>query len=419
MFKNYFITALRNFRRFKVFSAINILGLSIGISSALVIYLIVHFEFSFEKSWKNGNRVYRVVSNMHFPDQDFKNSGVPGPLPAAARNEIPGIEKSAYFWIGNAMNVSVPLKNEKENVFRKQEKIIFADASYFRFVDYDWLAGSPDKALEEPGTVVLTESRARTYFPYADIRNAVGQTIVYDDSIKATVTGVVKDKKEITDFTFAEMVSFSTYKSILEENNGFSEWGSISSNSQFLVQLKEGTDTARFNKELAAVRSKHEKNAYLQTDHFLQPLNDIHFNADFDAFEQRQAHKPTLYGLLAIAAFLLLLGCINFINLTTAHASQRAKEIGVRKTMGSSRRQLVLQFLVETLLLTVLATVVSLALTPWIFKLFSGYIPSELKFDLLHQPHIYGFLAILVLVVSLLSGFYPALILSGFKPVLV
>lgn len=235
MFKNYFITALRNFRRFKVFSAINILGLSIGISSALVIYLIVHFEFSFEKSWKNGNRVYRVVSNMHFPDQDFKNSGVPGPLPAAARNEIPGIEKSAYFWIGNAMNVSVPLKNEKENVFRKQEKIIFADESYFRFVDYEWLAGSPDKALEEPGTVVLTESRARTYFPYADIRNAVGQTIVYDDSIKATVTGVVKDKKEITDFTFAEMVSFSTYKSILEENNGFSEWGSISSNSQFLV----------------------------------------------------------------------------------------------------------------------------------------------------------------------------------------
>ena len=419
MFKNYFITALRNFKRFKVFSAINILGLSIGISAALVIYLIVHFEFSYEQSWKNGNRIYRVVSDMHFPDQEFKNAGAPGPLPAAVRSEIPGIEKSTYFWVGDPMKVSISQKTDKETVFRKQDKIIYADEHYFRFVNYQWLAGSADRSLDGPGRVVLTESRARTYFPYADIRNAVGQTITYDDSVKATVSGIVKDKEGITDFNFREFLSLATYEPILKATNSMSEWGSINSASQFFVQLKEGTDTAKFNKELAAVRKKHEKNGYLVTDHSLQRLNDIHFNADFDAFGQRQAHKPTLYGLLAIAAFLLLLGCINFINLTTAHASQRAKEIGVRKTMGSSRKQLVLQFLSETLLLTVVATIISILLTPWIFKLFADYIPEGLKFDLLSQPHLFIFLAALIVTVSILSGFYPAMVLSGYKPVLV
>ncbi|MFI5130542.1 MAG: ABC transporter permease [Chitinophagales bacterium] len=169
MFKNYFIVAWRNFWKNKIFSAINIAGLAIGISAALVIYLIVHYEFNFEKYQEDRDRIYRVVTNMHFPDQDFKNAGVPGTLPAAVRTEIPGIEKSTVFWQGDVIKVTVPQKNEKENVFRKQEHIIFADENYFRFFKYQWLAGSADNALDEPGKIVMTESRARTYFPFADI----------------------------------------------------------------------------------------------------------------------------------------------------------------------------------------------------------------------------------------------------------
>jgi ABC-type lipoprotein release transport system permease subunit len=123
--------------------------------------------------------------------------------------------------------------------------------------------------------------------------------------------------------------------------------GKCESASQFFIQLKKGIDSARVNKQLAVVRKKNEKNAYLATDHFLQPLDDIHFNSSFDSFGHRQGHKPTLYGLLAVSAFLLILGCINFVNLTTAQASQRAKEIGIRITMGSSRKQLVIQFLLK------------------------------------------------------------------------
>ena len=139
---------------------------------------------------------------------------------------------------------------------------------------------------------------------------------------------------------------------------------------------------------------------------------DIHFNPDYDAFDQRQAHKPTLYGLLAVASFLLLLGCINFINLTTAQATQRAKEIGIRKTMGSGKGQLIFQFLSETFLLTFLATLLSVVITPWLLKVFSDFIPPEISFASLNQPHVWIFLLGLIVIVTVLSGFYPAFVLD-------
>src|SRR5436190_13527030 len=418
MFKNYLTVAFRNFWRKKVFSIINIAGLAIGISAALVIYLIVHYEFSYEKFQQDRGRIYRVVTNMHFPDQDFKNAGVPGPLPPAVRSEIPGIEKSTVFWQANSMKITIP-ENENKKEFKKHDDIIYADEYYFRFFDYQWLVGSPDNSLIGSNKVVLAESRARSYFPFVDISNAIGKTIVYDDSIPATVTGIVKDVNQITDFTFKEFISLPTISEQLKRENGYGEWGSVSSSSQFFVKLAKNIDTARVNKQLAIVRKKNEKNAYLSTEHFLQPLNGIHFNSDFDAFGHRQGHKPTLYELLAVALFLLILGCINFINLTTAQASQRAKEIGIRKTMGSSRKQLVIQFFIETILMTTLATVVSILLTPSLLRIFSAYIPEGLQFGAFDQPDVFAFVISLILVVSILSGFYPALILSGYKPALV
>src|SRR5262249_46733583 len=150
-------------------------GLAIGISASLVIYLIVHHEFSYEKFQKDGDRIYRVVTNMHFPEQDFKNSGVPGTLPDAVRSEIPGIEKSTVFWEASPTKVDILSKNENKNEFRKQEDIVYADDQYFHFFQYQWLGGSPGNSLDGPNKVVLTESRARTYFNYTDITNAIGQ----------------------------------------------------------------------------------------------------------------------------------------------------------------------------------------------------------------------------------------------------
>lgn len=419
MFKNYFTVAFRTFWRNKTFSFINIVGLAIGISASLVIYLIVAYDFGFDKFEPDRSRIYRVVTDMHFPDQDFKNPGVPLPLPAAAKTELTGIEIAAPFHTGNGdINVVVNGGNNKPVVFKKQNSIIYADDNYFKLIPYTWLAGSSQDALKDPFTVVLTESRARSYFPFADVKQAVGQVITYNDSIKARVTGIVKDVTETTDFNFKEFISYSTIENTgLKNNMGYGEWGSVSSSSQLYLKLSEGTAPAQVNKQIAAIHKKNAKNAYLEMSYLLQPFDDIHFNSDYNAYGDRQAHRPTLYGLLIFAAILLLLGCINFINLTTAQAVQRAKEIGIRKTMGGSKGQLVMQFLSETFIMTVAATVLSLALIPWLLKIFADFIPPGLHFGMIGQANMILFILALIVMVTILAGFYPSIILSRYKPV--
>lgn len=417
MFNHFFSITIRSFWKHKVFTAINIAGLAIGISASLVIYLIVNHEFSYEKFLKDGDRTYRVVTNMHFPNSDFKNGGVPGVLPATMLREMPEIESSTHFWIEDKMKVMVPVNNGDNKTFRSQESIIFADDQYTDFIGYEWLAGNPSTALDGPNKVVLTAGRARLYFPLAGPEAVIGQNITYNDTVTVTVTGVVKDLSAVTGFAFQEFISLPTYLRQLEFINGYSQWNNVSSASQFFIRLKKGTDVKKINASLAALRQKHEKDSYLKTDHYLQQLYDVHFNGDYDVLTGSPGHKPTLYGLLAVAAFLLLLGSINFINLTTAQATQRAREIGIRKTIGSSKGQLIKRFLGETVLLTLVAALVSIALTPWILNIFKGFVPENLHFNLSEQPQVILFIVALVAIVSLLAGFYPALVLSRFKPV--
>ena len=426
MFKNYFTIAVRNLKRNKIFSLINIAGLAIGISASLVIYLIVQHELSFDKFHKDGDRIYRVVSKIEFPDLTIHNSGVPVPTVKATRTEITGLQTVTHFITSYGSKISVPSAgSQSPAVFRNQPDIIYADEEYFKIFNYEWLAGSPQASLKDPFQVVLTESRARTYFTAADFNSIIGREITYDDSIKVTVAGVVKDIDKPTDLHFKEFISRATIENTgLRNRWNWEEWGSINSSSQMLVKLKNGIKPVQIEKQLVGVRNKYrekrkEGDDKDDTKHFLQRLNDIHFNPDYDAFDQRRAHKPTLYGLLAVASFLLLLGCINFINLTTAQAAQRAKEIGIRKTMGSGKGQLIFQFLSETLLLTFLATILSVVITPWLLKVFSDFIPPEISFTSLNQPHVWLFLLGLILVVTVLSGFYPSLVLTKFKPVTV
>ncbi|MBI2731615.1 MAG: ABC transporter permease [Sphingobacteriales bacterium] len=420
MLKNYFKTAIRTLWKNKVFSFINISGLAIGISASLVIYLIVSYDFGFDKFQPDSDRIYRVVANMKFPDQDIKLSGVPMPLKEASKKEITGVEIFAPFNLQNGdMNISIPIAGvNKPAVFRKQSDIIFADNNYFKITPYEWLAGSQQNSLEQPFSVVLTQSRAKTYFPYTDVSKVVGQTIIYNDSIKMTVSGVVKDIEAPTDFIFKEFISYSTITSSgIKDVMGLEEWGSISSSSQFFIKLNKGVTKFNIEKQVQTMFDKHQKDAFLKMTFSLQNLKDIHFNPDYGSFTDRQAHLPTLYGLLTVAVILLLLGCINFINLTTAQAAQRAKEVGIRKTMGSSRTQLLFQFISETFILTVTATLLSLALVPWLLKVFANFIPPALNTGMLYQTNVIVFIAILVLTVSLFSGFYPAVILSKYKPV--
>jgi ABC-type antimicrobial peptide transport system permease subunit len=426
MFKNYFITAFRNFRKNKIFSLINISGLAIGISAALVIYLIVQFDFSFEKFRKDRDRIYRITSDMTFPgNAKFYNSGVPMPMPKAVREELTGIDIATHFVTSYEAKVTVPVAGSKSPAeFKKQTNVVYADEFYFSMFEYDWLAGSEQTALKDPFQVVLTEEKAKTYFGNLSFNDIIGRQITYNDSITTTVSGIIKDPVEkTTDLRFKDFISLATVMNTgLKYHFGGDEWGSVNSVSQLFVKLKKGTKPEQVKTQLAELRHKYSKppeDGKDDTEHNLQSLSEIHFISEYDAFDQRQAHKPTLYGLLAVAVFLLLLGCINFVNLTTAQAVQRAKEVGIRKTLGSSKRKLVFQFLSETFFLTALAAALSIAITPWVLKIFSDFIPPEINFASVNQPHVWIFLAILILSMTVFSGLYPSFVLTKFQPVVV
>ena len=430
MLKNYFLTAYRNLQRNKIFSLINIIGLSIGISASLVIYLVVSHGFSFDRSHRDGDRIYRVVTHSVTEGQDGYSSGVTAPLPDAVRKELTGLEEIApiFIWFERKLTVPGPGK-EPPAVFKNQDHMVFADENYFHLIQYQWLAGSPATSLSQPYQVVLTESNARLYFPKLNPEAVVGKTIYFGPSIAMTISGIVKDLPYHTDFTFRTFVSRAS-RPILAKTDPMLEtdandWNSNSSAFQLFVKLAKGISPTAMESNIAALAKKHGINNdpknHNSTWFLLQPLSDLHFNHNYGNFSNadEQASKPTLYGLLAVAAFLLLLACINFINLTTAQSAQRAKEIGIRKTIGGSRRQLIIQFLGETFLLTLLATCLSLLLTPFLLKVFADFIPKGLHLDLVAQPGILVFGGLLIVAVSLLSGLYPALILSAYRPVLV
>ncbi|MDB5124603.1 MAG: yknZ 6 [Mucilaginibacter sp.] len=425
MIKNYFKIAFRGFWKHKLFTLINIIGLSIGISAALVIYLIVHFDFTFDKFHKDSDRIYRVVSNFSFQGEKGYNSGICGPLPEAVKSQVTGVEVAAPFYTLYGPNVFIPGKGNVPVRFKSQENMVLASPGYFKIFNYKWLAGSPKNALSAPNQVVLTSEQAKKYFSSLPYSQMIGKIVTYD-TIKTTVTGVVESFTENTDFTFHDFISYSTgtvNKDLIDQMQ-LKEWESTNSASQLFVKLLPSANVSQIEKQLNDILKKNsppKPESKGNTHGFsLQPLNDVHFNERYGDFDNgRIASKTTLYGLLIIAAFLLLLGCINFINLTTAQATQRAKEIGIRKTMGSSRAQLVIQFLSETFLITLVAVIISAALAPVILKLFADFIPAGIKANIFSQPSLILFLLLLTMVVSVLSGFYPAVMLSGYKPAMV
>ena len=271
--------------------------------------------------------------------------------------------------------------------------------------------------------MVLTSDQARIYFPSLSYDQMIGKVITYD-TLKTSVSGIVQTLSGNTDLAFHDFVSFGTAtanKGVADMVN-LKEWDSTNSAFEVFIKLSRGTAAAKVQSQLNAILKKEspprpeEKGSTRAFS--LQPLSDIHFNQDYGTFDfSSSASKTTLYGLFIIAGFLLLLGCINFVNLTTAQATQRAKEIGIRKTMGSSRIKLIYQFLSETFLITLFAVIISVASAPVILKLFADFISPDIKADFINQPAIILFLAVLTIVVSFLSGFYPAIMLSGYKPI--
>ncbi len=420
MIRNYFKIAWRNLVKHKVFSLINVIGLTIGLSASFVIGLMIYYDYTFDIFHKDGDRIYRVVSDFYSPEGTFHNSGVTVALEDAIQ-ENTNFETVTGFYIERPNSV----ENKEANINVKWAKhVIFTDKDYFDIFKYNFIAGNKETALSNPNNVVLTESRAAQYFPKLSPDAVVGKTLVYNDTINVKVTAVVENFKERTDLIFEEFVSSSTLLNTRLRNDFITKnWNSTNSSSQLFVKVNSGVDFDNIQEEFDVLTSKHldeySRNHGQSRKFKLQPLSDIHFNEDYGIYDwdHGQASKSLLTNLGLIAIFLLILGCINFINLNTAQASERAKEIGIRKTLGSSRKQLISQFMGETLLLVVFSALLSLVLSKYLIDAFSDFVPEGLNIYLFRSPFIIISLILLLLVVTFLSGFYPALILSKFNTV--
>jgi len=421
MFRNYLKVAFRSILKHKAFSLINIIGLSIGLSSAFVIGAMIYYDLTFDKFHEDGERIYRVVTDTKSPEREGHFRGVPVPLGDALENQVAGLENVSMFFMAYFNKISI---GDTEKSFRNPENAIFADDSYFQLLEYDWLAGSPKGVLHNPNEVVLTEKRAKKYFPDILPQEILGKTVTYNDSINVKVTGIVADFEQRSDFNFQEFVSRKTALNTSMDGDIYNDsWDSMSSATQLFIKVGKQTDIKNLKNHLAGIAKEHENKEVVARGHIttynLQPLANLHINSDYAVFDstEHEANANVMVGLSIIALFLLLLGCINFINLNTAQATKRGKEIGIRKTLGSSKRQLINQFLGETLLLTVAAAIMSLFFASGLFRLFSEFMPPDIGMGLFENPMLVFGAILLVIVITLLSGFYPALVLSQFKPV--
>lgn len=414
MLKNYIKIAWRNILRNKLRTAIHVLGLSIGISICFLIFNVVLEAHSYDKFHPDGDRIFRVSTTSIYRGSIYPNPGVPFPLGEQIQDEVSGIENRTHIYLLSKTMVGIP---SSERNLGRQDGVLLASEAFFKIFPREWIAGSEDQALAKPNTVVLSEASARSYFPDLDPQEILGKEIVYfnQDSIPAVVTGIVKTYDQNSDFEFSSFISMNSIQTMKNKSRfNMDRWDAITSNSQVFIKIAETTDPLKLESDLSALVGK-----YLELDegderiHALQPLSEVHFK---DAMYQNDPAEPLiLNGLMILGGIILVLACLNFINLETAHAINRAKEVGIRKTLGGNRSQLTYQFLSETFVIVFVAAILSFALVEILKSMAMDYLPAGFQVKYFSLTNL-GFLLGFSVLLTFLAGIYPALILGKYDP---
>ncbi|WP_291786540.1 ABC transporter permease [Cecembia sp.] len=414
MLKNYLIIALRNIKRNKLRSLVHILGLSLGIAICLLIFNVVWHAYSFDKFHTDSERIFRINTVTEWePGNLFQSSATNGPLGEVIDEEISLIENKGRLYTLYETMVVIP---EQNKVIGRSNKVAFSDPGFFEIFQREWLSGNPERALLEPYSAVISEASLKKYFPGSNADDVLGKEILWvdaADSIYAQVQGVIMDYSENTDFFFTDFISFSTItKKEKEDWYGLHSWSNLNTASQLFVKISKNSSNSDLDEGLSLLAKKYLNEEDSQTKFISEPLSELHFSENYD---DTTVSKTLLNGLIYIGIIILLLACLNFINLETALAINRAKEVGIRKTLGSDRGQLLLQFLTETFLFVLISTVFAVFLSDLIQIYFKEYLPANFKFSGISVLSI-GFLAMNALLLTLLSGLYPAFFLSKYQP---
>jgi len=415
MLQNYIKTALRIMFRQKAYSAINVIGLSLGIAASLLIALYVVDELSYDRFHTDAERIYRVTFSGKMEGNDFNMAESAAPVAAAMVAEIPEVESATRFGIWRSTTLTFESK-------AFTEEMLVADSNFFDFFSFHLVAGDPKTALRGPQKVVITESAAKRYFGGA---NPIGKTLLRgSEKTACDVTGVVQDPPPNSHIQFDLVLSGESWSYMRDQ-----QW--TNSNIYTYFKLYPGADLGAVKTKLDGLVEKNigsdlEKILGMSWEQFMakgnnvgmmiQPLLDIHLQSHLDGEIVPNGDIQYVYLFAVIAAFILLIACINFMNLSTARSANRAKEVGVRKAIGAVRRKLVSQFLTESMLYSFFSTFVALSIISVVIEPFNTLAGKNMSLTLLLKPVVIGGIAIFALVVGLLAGSYPALYLTAFKP---
>ena len=391
---------------------IMVAGLAVGIAVCLIIFLFIGYEQSFDDFHHNGARIYRVLTlGQGTPDKPADPiAGVPFPLPTAMENDLPKWKTSGIFTLENIQMMALNKAGQPEKKFKEKAGIMLVQPTFFSMFDFSWLAGDPAKSMAGDHNIIMTKSTAERYF--GDWKEAMGQTVKFQNHDLMTVAGIIADPPSNSDFR--QMKIILPYAIAHFDQN--KDWWTVDSDHECWVLLPANVSPATANKQLAQLSRKY-RTADNKNVQVLEPLSDVHFNDKSGNISGRAITRDRIHTLWLIAGFILLIACVNFINISTAQAVNRAKEVGVRKVLGSNRRQLRLQFMLEAFLLVGLSVVLALVLTSFLLGPVCQMLDMPLSYKILQQWPVVYFLLAVTAAVTLLAGFYPALVLSGFNPI--
>jgi putative ABC transport system permease protein len=405
MFKNLLKIALRNILKDKTYSAINILGLTIGITCSLFLFLYILHELSYDRYHKNADNIYRVISNVKEPDDAFTWSFVQAPLGEELRDNYPEVKNAVRFF----GTPRTEYKNGDKKFF--EEDFFRTDSTVFDMFTYEFIEGDPSTALDAPSTIVLTESIAKKYFGSA--KGAYGEALQNQQDEQIKVTGVIKDVPTNSHFRFDALLSRPNVPL-----NQFS-WGNFGVFTY--IQLPPNYDLTKMDATLDKVVKEKVNPIFeqynIKVKYGMQRITDIHLHSKIADEAEEGGDISYIYIFGAIAVFMLIIACINYMNLATARSANRAKEVGVRKVMGSQRKQLIGQFITESLVITFISLVVSLGLVYALLPGFNTLANKQLPFSYVMQAPVIISLVAVALFTGVVGGSYPAFYLSGFSPV--
>ena len=413
MLKNYLISVIRKLRRKKFYTFINVTGLSVGICSSILIFLILSFEFSFDNYQPNKTRTYRTIITDTYSGNVNKIPAVPYPLPEYLKANFTDIK---YLSIIDAnfgdILIAVKDNNGIKQRFVEEKGVCFVSNDFFNIFHYDWLSGDASTAFSKVNSAVISESLAKKYF---GSENPIGKTIELDNKHQVEITGLVKDPPANTDFPFKLMISYDNYKPKRYSDN----WTSLSSAIQCVITLKNGVDVNNFEKTINPPIQKHmnDKGEGEKYSISLQPLNRIHFNVDYYSFFDLGVDKQKLYALGIIGLLILILSCINYINLSTALMSGNSVEIGIRKVLGGTAKQIFMRFLLETTVITLMSFCISILYLELFIPEIENITGFNLNISTADTFRITVFIALILFFIVAVGGGYPAFKMSRFNPV--